>query len=191
MPKRIEKLTNVEVLKGFVIGSSSKSSYQISDLADLKNLERLSIHIGSGAIIDENEFESLKGLSKLEHLIISWGVCGTRYTDDIRISLLSNLKKLHLDEDFPEESIPRLLKPTNLPVSLKDLNLAGGKLASMDHGKLDHSDSCKLEIIRLKYLKHLIVDPEKLQTLFPSSVYVEIKDLQNLLYHEWIKDEER
>uniref|UniRef100_A0A0R0F906 Disease resistance R13L4/SHOC-2-like LRR domain-containing protein n=1 Tax=Glycine max TaxID=3847 RepID=A0A0R0F906_SOYBN len=186
MPKGIEKLINLEVLKGFVIGSSSKSSYQISDLADLKNLERLSIHIESGAVIDEKEFESLEELSKLEHLKISWGVSGKRYTDGIQISLLSNLKKLHL-EGFPGESIPRWLEPSNLPKSLKELNLTGGKLESMDHGKLDHSDSCKLEIVRLKYLKDLNVDPEKLQALFPSLRYVEVKDVQNLQHLEWIK----
>ncbi|KHN35906.1 disease resistance RPP13-like protein 4 [Glycine soja] len=186
MPKGIEKLINLEVLKGFVIGSSSKSSYQISDLADLKNLERLSIHIESGAVIDEKEFESLEELSKLEHLKISWGVSGKRYTDGIQISLLSNLKKLHL-EGFPGESIPSWLEPSNLPKSLKELNLTGGKLESMDHGKLDHSDSCKLEIVRLKYLKDLNVDPEKLQALFPSLRYVEVKDVQNLQHLEWIK----
>ncbi|KAK7387019.1 hypothetical protein VNO78_27474 [Psophocarpus tetragonolobus] len=180
MPKGIEKLTNLEVLKGFLIGSSSKSLYQISDLENLKNIERLSIHIGSGAVIQGGS-ESLGKLSKLEHLKISWSVSGTKYTD-FNINLLLNLKKLHL-EGFPEKDFPRWFGPSNLPV-LKELNLTGGKLESMGHAELGLS---KLEIVRLKYLKCLNVDPEKLQALFPSLRYAEIKDVQNLQYREWIK----
>ncbi|KAG4935644.1 hypothetical protein JHK85_050563 [Glycine max] len=47
-----EKLTKLEVLKGFALGSSSNTPCRISDLAaNSERLKRLSIHIGSGAVI--------------------------------------------------------------------------------------------------------------------------------------------
>lgn len=80
MPKGIEKLTKLEVFKGFLIGSSTKTPCRISYLKSL-SLKRLSIHIGSEAVIQDREFEGLKWLSSLEHLKISWGVSDTRYSD--------------------------------------------------------------------------------------------------------------
>ena len=118
MPKGIQNLTRLKVLKGFVLGSSSKTPCRISDIAaNLKRLVRLSIRIGSGAVIQEGEFESLKKLSELEHLKISWGVFDTRYID-IQISVPSSLKKLHL-EGFPGQNIPEWLKPSKLPQELE------------------------------------------------------------------------
>jgi len=75
MPKGIEKLTQLQVLKGFVIGNSSKTPCRITDLANLKKLKRLSIHIGSEAVIQEKEFEGLKDLTAVKCLKISWGHC--------------------------------------------------------------------------------------------------------------------
>ncbi|KAG4935625.1 hypothetical protein JHK85_050544 [Glycine max] len=60
MPKGIEKLTKLQVLNGFVISSSSKTPCKISDLANLKKLKQLIIHIAStGANIQNEEFQSL------------------------------------------------------------------------------------------------------------------------------------
>ncbi|KAG4401608.1 hypothetical protein GLYMA_02G030500v4 [Glycine max] len=178
MPKGIEKLTELRVLKGFVIGSSSKNPSTISDLANLKKLEQLSIHIGSGAVIQDGEFESLKELSALEHLKISWGVSDIRYSD-MQIILPSNLEKLHL-EGFPGENIPEWLKPDKLPFLLKELNITGGKLKSMDHGEIYDKDRYPwLKIIRLKYLKHLNVHLTNLREMFPSLWYVDIKHVPN------------
>ncbi|RDX92554.1 Disease resistance RPP13-like protein 4, partial [Mucuna pruriens] len=182
MPNGIEKLHNLEVLKGFQIASSRKTPYRISDLANLGNLERLSIHIGSGAVIQSGEFESLQVLLKLEHLKISWIVSDTRY-NDIQISLPLKLTKLHL-EGFPGESIPEWLKPSKLPERLKELNLTGGKLKFLDHGENDCRYTC-LEILRLKYLKYLNVDTSNLQELFPSLKYAEIKQVKNIEYFEF------
>ncbi|KAK7387029.1 hypothetical protein VNO78_27491 [Psophocarpus tetragonolobus] len=97
----IEKLPHLKVLTGFVIGNSRNTPCRISEIANLKNLERLSIHIGREAVIQEGEFESLKKLSKLEHLKISWGVFDKKY-NEIQIILPSSLKNLHL-EGFPEQ----------------------------------------------------------------------------------------
>ncbi|XP_014633992.1 uncharacterized protein [Glycine max] len=163
MPKGIENLIWLKVLKGFVLGSSSKTPCRISDIAaKLERLKRLSIRIGSGAVI-QGEFESLRKLSKLEHLKISWGVFDTRYID-IQISVPSSLKKLHL-EGFPGQNIPEWLKPSKLPqdLQLTQLHITGGKLKS-----LDHDNYRSVEIVYLKYLKHLDVDLEHLRKLFPS-----------------------
>ncbi|KAG5138302.1 hypothetical protein JHK82_023033 [Glycine max] len=183
MPKGIENLTWLRVLKGFVLGSSSKTPCRISDIAaNLKRLKRLSIRIGSGAVIQEGEFESLKELSELEHLKISWGVFDTRYID-IQISVPSSLKKLHL-EGFPGQNIPEWLKPSKLPqeLELRELHITGGKLKSLDHGE---NNDWGVEMVYLKYLKDLDVDLEHLRKLFPSLRYVEIKQILNQPYLEW------
>ncbi|KHM99662.1 Disease resistance RPP13-like protein 4 [Glycine soja] len=183
MPKGIENLTVLRVLKGFVLGSSSKTPCRISDIAArLKRLERLSIRIGSGAVIQDGEFESLEELSKLEHLKISWGVFDTRYID-IQISVPSSLKKLHL-EGFPGQNIPEWLKPSKLPqeLELRELHITGGKLKSLDHGE---NNDWVVEMVYLKYLKDLDVDLEHLRKLFPSLRYVEIKQILNQPYLEW------
>ncbi|KHM99683.1 Disease resistance RPP13-like protein 4 [Glycine soja] len=183
MPEGIENLTRLKVLKGFVLGSSSKTPCRISDIAaNLKRLVRLSIRIGSGAVIQEGEFESLKKLSELEHLKISWGVFDTRYID-IQISVPSSLKKLHL-EGFPGQNIPEWLKPSKLPqeLELRELHITGGKLKSLDHGE---NNDWVVEMVYLKYLKDLDVDLEHLRKLFPSLRYVEIKQILNQPYLEW------
>ncbi|KAL3006711.1 hypothetical protein AAZX31_08G293200 [Glycine max] len=183
MPKGIQNLTRLEVLKGFVLGSSSKTPCRISDIAaNLKRLVRLSIRIGSGAVIQEGEFESLKKLSELEHLKISWGVFDTRYID-IQISVPSSLKKLHL-EGFPGQNIPEWLKPSKLSqeLELRELHITGGKLESLDHGE---NNDWGVEMVYLKYLKDLDVDLEHLRKLFPSLRYVEIKQILNQPYLEW------
>ncbi|XP_020230533.1 uncharacterized protein LOC109811256 isoform X1 [Cajanus cajan] len=184
MPKGIEKLTELQVLKGIVIGRPNKTPCKISDLANLKNLERLSIHIGRGAVIQEREFESLIVLSKLEHLKISWGVSDTKYSD-IQITLPSSLTKLHL-EGFPGQEIPEWLKPSKLLERLKVLNITGGNLKSMNHG--ENNNQWCVEIVRLKYLKHLKVDLTNLQELFPSLKHTEIKHILNHSYLEWSLD---
>ncbi|CAJ1931551.1 unnamed protein product [Sphenostylis stenocarpa] len=181
MPKGIEKLTELRVLKGFVIGSSTKTPCKISDLENLKKLEQLNIYIESEDAFQYDEFESLKELSALKHLKISWGVSTANY--DVKISLPSNLEKLHL-ERFPRQNIPRWLKPDMLPLSLKELNISGGKLNNMDHGEI-YSKLLWFKILRLKYLKHLNVDPTNLRKLFPSLWYIEIKHVLNYPHFEW------
>ncbi|WVZ05043.1 hypothetical protein V8G54_018389, partial [Vigna mungo] len=75
MPKGIEKLTNLQVLKGFLITTSEKTPCRLSDLVEyLRKLRRLSIRIGSEALIRDGEFESLGSLLALKHLKISWSV---------------------------------------------------------------------------------------------------------------------
>jgi len=182
MPKGIETLTNLRVLKGFVIGNPKKTPCTISDLANLKELRRLSIHIGIEAVIKDGEFESLEELSALKHLKISWGM--SRYSD-IKIILPSSLKKLHL-EGFPGQNIPEWLMPDKLARGFKQLKIIGGKLQSMNHD--NDVNKWGIEILHLKYLKHLKVDLTNLQQLFPLLKYAEIKQVSNHSYIEWSAD---
>ncbi|KAG5092608.1 hypothetical protein JHK82_051386 [Glycine max] len=105
-------------------------------------LRRLSIHIGSEAVIKDGEFESLGELSALKHLKISWGVSETRYSD-----LPPTLKKLHL-EGFPGQKVPEFLKPSKLPSGFKQLKIIGGKLQSMNDD--DDVNKWGMEIVHLK-----------------------------------------
>ncbi|XP_047171311.1 receptor-like protein 12 [Vigna umbellata] len=113
MPKGIEKLSNLQVLKGFLITTSKKTPCRISDLVNnLRKLRRLSIRIGYEAVINDGEFESLASFSTLEHLKISWSVSDPGYVK-IPILLPSGLKKLHL-ECFPGKSLLRCFTRTVL-----------------------------------------------------------------------------
>ncbi|KAK7305088.1 hypothetical protein VNO77_42988 [Canavalia gladiata] len=176
-PKGIEKLTKLKVLKGFLIGSSIPSA--ISDLAQLKQLERLSICIGTGAMIYENKVESFRMLSKLKCLKISWGASSTRY-NDILMMLPSSLEKLHL-EGCPGEQIPNLLQfgsdsseesiqsiPRHIREfsTLRMLYITGGKLKTLNNIK--HM-GCRLslEILCVRYLKHLQLDLPNFLKFFP------------------------
>ncbi|BAT88884.1 hypothetical protein LR48_Vigan09g009000 [Vigna angularis] len=150
MPKGIDKLNKLEVLKGFVIGSSDK----ISDLAKLSKLKQLSIHLGSGVSV-QDKGSALQNLSALEKLKISWGVFDTKYSE-IELKLPQKLKKLHL-EGFPGQHIPEWLKPDKITTSLCELYITGGKLRSVDLQGYAHV-SCSLQIIRLKYLQHLNIN---------------------------------
>ncbi|KAK7394788.1 hypothetical protein VNO78_15327 [Psophocarpus tetragonolobus] len=190
MPKGIENLTELQVLKGFVISSSGRTPCSISDLANLRKLRRLSIHIRSEAVIKDREFKSLNNLSALEHLKISWGVSETWHRD-VKIILPQSLKKLHL-EGFPGQKIPRWLKPSRLLYSkIQQLKIIGGKLKNINHYEaknLSPSQGWNMEVVHLKYLKHLKVDLTDLHELFPSLRYVEIKQTSNHSYIEWSND---
>ncbi|KAL3719078.1 hypothetical protein ACJRO7_004081 [Eucalyptus globulus] len=74
MPKGTEKLSSLQVLKGFVVGTARKNPCMISNLQKLTKQRRLSIYIGHGVARWEEQFESLKGVASLCSLTISWGV---------------------------------------------------------------------------------------------------------------------
>ncbi|KAG2404350.1 uncharacterized protein HKW66_Vig0112720 [Vigna angularis] len=179
MPKGVEKLTNLQVLKGFLITTSEKTPCRISDLANnLKKLRRLSIRIGSEAVIEDGEFQSLGSLSALRNLKISWSVSDPY----IRVILPPSLRKLHL-ECFPGNSFIDCFMTGRYDSGLSELNITGGKLKSINPSML----MWKVEILRLKYLKQLNIDMDNLKVCFPGLKYVEIKQISNYSYieHEW------
>ncbi|KAK7333538.1 hypothetical protein VNO80_30313 [Phaseolus coccineus] len=175
MPKGIEKLTELQVLKGFVVGNSNNKTPRISDLVNFKKLKRLSIHIGSEAVIQDKEFESLKDLL-VKCLKISWGLLPNTKYQDIDIFLPQSLEKLNL-EGLPSAKTPKWLKLNTLPPGLKRLYIVGGKLTSIEKEK-SSTISCKVEFLRLKYLKKLQIDLKNLGELFPSLKYAEVDKTQ-------------
>ncbi|RDX91380.1 Disease resistance RPP13-like protein 4, partial [Mucuna pruriens] len=185
MPKGIEKLIELQVLKGFVVGNSSKTP-RIPDLAKLEKLKRLSIHIGSEAMIQDGEFQSLQELKAVKCLKISWGVLSNTMYKDIEIFLPLGLEKLQL-EGFPSEKIPEWLKPHMLPHRLKKLYIKGGKLTSLGHETKGSFMTSSVEIVRLRYLKYLKVDPN-LREMFPCLKYAERKQVLQRSY-EWSIEE--
>jgi len=181
MPKGIDKLTELEVLKGFVISTPEKTPCRISNLVNLKKLRRLSIYIGREAVMRDWEFEGLEFVLALEHLKISWKGSDPSYGN---ICLPPNLRKLHL-ECFPRKSFEELFIPPKVHylfplrmqnvLRVRELNISGGKLESMDVDEKWRN----VETLRLKYLKQLNVDVNNLKALFPRLRYVEIRQIAN------------
>ncbi|KAM5577080.1 disease resistance RPP13-like protein 4 [Rosa sericea] len=156
MPKGLQKLASLQVLKGFLIGTLKKTPCRLGELAKLKNLRRLSIHMGNEAVVQEKEFTKLEGVSSLRHLKISWGVLSSNFKKDIdkeseKLLFPPNLEKLDL-QGFPIRNLPDGLKPSKLP-KLKKLYIMGGELASLSHGETN--ERWKVEILRLHFLKNL------------------------------------
>jgi len=179
MPNGIEKLKNLQVLKGFVISTPEKTPCRISDFVNLKKLTRLSIHIGSQAVIKDKDFESLSQIFTLDHLKISWSGSDPRY-GNFQLSLPQNLRKLHL-ECFPGKSFREFLYDMRYLWKNMELKITGGKLASME---VDF-EWWHVNILRLKYLKHLKVDIDDLKSFFPGLKYAEIKQVSEHIEHEW------
>ncbi|KAJ3705237.1 hypothetical protein LUZ61_008942 [Rhynchospora tenuis] len=74
MPKWVCELSNLEVLKGFVVGSGENKSQscRLQDLSKLKKIRKLSIRIATSKLKTE-DFIGLKQLDSLLILTISWG----------------------------------------------------------------------------------------------------------------------
>ncbi|KAL3719098.1 hypothetical protein ACJRO7_004101 [Eucalyptus globulus] len=169
MPKGNEKLSSLQVLKGFVIGTVRKNPCRISDLRKLTKLRRLSIYIGHGAARWEEQFESLKEVASLHSLTISWGVT-SQERREINSFLPLQLEKLELI-GIPVESIPKWLNPRELK-HLKKLYIIGGKLKSWDHQ--EQNEQWSVEILRLKHLQNLSIgNKEDVLKKFPRLGYFE------------------
>ncbi|KAL3719083.1 hypothetical protein ACJRO7_004086 [Eucalyptus globulus] len=153
LPKGTEKLSSLQVLKGFVIGTARKNHCKISDLRNLTKLRRLSICIGRGAAIGAGEFVSLKEVASLCSLTISWGVTSLASQSSLPEDqfLPKQLEKLEL-VGMPMASIPKCLNPQELE-NLKKLYIIGGELKSWDHQ--EQNEQWSVEILRLKHLQNL------------------------------------
>ncbi|KAF8009959.1 hypothetical protein BT93_J0822 [Corymbia citriodora subsp. variegata] len=172
MPKGTEKLSSLQVLKGFVIGTARKNPCRIGDLRKLTKLIRLSIYIGRGAAIRDEEFESLKEVASLRSLTISWGVTslGLQPILEINQFLPQQLEKLELI-GIPVERIPKWLDLLKLK-NLKKLYIIGGKLASWDHQ--EKNEQWSVEMLRLKHLTKLSIgNMEDVLKRFPRLGYFE------------------
>ncbi|XP_028798031.1 disease resistance RPP13-like protein 4 [Neltuma alba] len=183
LPKGLHNLTSLQVLKGFIIGSSQKSLIRLQHLPSLKNLKRLSIHVGSEATIQEGEFDNLKHLTQLRHLKISWGKA-----DDVEISLSfpARLQKLDL-EGIPYKTKPEWLTPSKL-TNLDMLYIKGGKLRDL----LDYEgERWNVKYLVLNYTRMPQINQETLRSKFPLLQYVkklEWRDRKQSVEHEWSSD---
>ncbi|XP_027166604.1 disease resistance RPP13-like protein 4 [Coffea eugenioides] len=112
MPDGIHKLSALQVLKGFVIGSVGRNPCKLSQLAQLKRLRKLSIRIGNEAV-GEGEFSNLENFEALEILVISCGAVTEVTKDALKtISVPPKLKKLDL-WCIPFQDMPNWLKPVS------------------------------------------------------------------------------
>ncbi|KAH0983738.1 hypothetical protein GBA52_010915 [Prunus armeniaca] len=153
---------------------------RLGDLAKLKKLRRLSIYIGNEAVMHDNEFETLKEISSLRRLKISWTVVSSELKEKISLqsrdfSLPPDLEKLDL-QGIPLKEVPSWLNPTQLK-NLKKLYIRGGELCSLDHAGKETVTECKwrVEILRLKYLSNMKIELPKVEDQFPHLLYLEIK----------------
>jgi hypothetical protein len=85
MPKGIDTLDSLQVLKGFLIGSSKNTPCRLGDLRSLKRLRRLSIYIGNDAEIQGGQ---LKGMS---HLFVTLRVHVRVQTANCKVVQVDNL----------------------------------------------------------------------------------------------------
>ncbi|KAJ3678635.1 hypothetical protein LUZ60_002438 [Juncus effusus] len=200
IPRWIATLSKLEVFKGFVIGSSgNKNRCRLSDISGLRKLRKLSINIGHDPEGAE-ELKSLKKLSKLQSLTITWGIeekedkpgngegqaektssiteIEPRSLEQKEKPLINapantfpeNLEKLDL-RCFPKAKAPEWLSPTELK-NLKRLYIRGGKLAELRCSKTD--SAWEVKILRLRFLKNLKeMKRTNLKKLFPSMKFFE------------------
>lgn len=138
MPKGVEKLSSLQVLKGFVIGHTKKNLSKLGDLVQLKKLRKLSIRIGSNAVIVQEELNKFKEITTLRVLTISWGKVEEKEDLELKptatltmkfFSFPPKLEKLDI-RCLPQKTSPEWLKPGNLE-ELKRLYIRGGKLDAL------------------------------------------------------------
>ncbi|XP_021815432.1 disease resistance RPP13-like protein 4 [Prunus avium] len=204
MPKGLALLSQLQVLKGFVIGEpKSGGNYcKLADLSGWEHLRTLSIHVDKTSDSAKRELVSLAKFKKLRSLSISWSrlygtpkkpltlkrIATNKFTSRVKStkpppppsSPLTDpvsvpLEKLNLHY-FPASNMPDWLMQWDLN-KLKKLYIRGGSLSNLCHGK-----QCKwgVKMVRLKFLEKLQMDWSKLQDLFPDLMYLETVECPQL-----------
>uniref|UniRef100_A0A0D9V6S0 Disease resistance R13L4/SHOC-2-like LRR domain-containing protein n=1 Tax=Leersia perrieri TaxID=77586 RepID=A0A0D9V6S0_9ORYZ len=181
MPRGIGLLTELQVLKGFVIGgSTSNYSCRVAELVRLENLNKLSIYIGSKVAMTGDELNELENIKGLHSLTITWAVSLLKKGEEQQtsgatamltsLSLPLNLQKLDL-RCFPGEKMPSWLSPSKL-WRLKKLYFTGGMLNTLGDGSM--SEVWKIEALRLKFLNDLVVEWTQVHETFPYLTFLEV-----------------
>ncbi|KAH6803467.1 hypothetical protein C2S51_031714 [Perilla frutescens var. frutescens] len=143
MPRGLERLSKLQVLKGFVAGSNSRNSCKISDLQGLEHLRKLGVRVRD---LGNEQIGSVHNLTMaLRILTISWGVVSSEIPV---MALPPALTKLDL-RSVPFEAVPEWLQPPALPANLEKLYIKGGMLKL---GNINHHDYSKVKDLRFKYL---------------------------------------
>jgi hypothetical protein len=190
MPKWVGTLSNLEVLKGFVIASlGGTDQCQLGDLSNLRRLRKLSITVGRKSFIIQEHLSNVN-LRNLSSLTITWGLSEERneMVDTLNVPevisltenkfLLEKLEKLDL-RCFPESEAPNWLSPGVLK-NLKKLYIRGGKLNGMNTHNNPGGRVWKVEILRLRFLKYFKMSWSLMHVLFENLNSVEYVKCDNL-----------
>ncbi|KAL5783651.1 hypothetical protein ACOSP7_008680 [Xanthoceras sorbifolium] len=195
MPKELLWLSDLQVLKGFVITDiiSHGNVCTLADLAGLKKLRKLSINVNSETFSIEEFSTTLFKFTELEKLNIAWGG-GSKAKESVagkkmekQKSLLkkliekqktkverateTKLKKLEF-QCFPHQKLPDWLIPENLK-NLKKLYIRGGALNSLGKKNQEGAMKWEVEVLQLKYLSELKMNWRELKAMFPTLMYLE------------------
>ncbi|KAK3199135.1 hypothetical protein Dsin_022550 [Dipteronia sinensis] len=199
VPKELLWLSELQVLKGFVITDSKISNCcTLAELAGLKKLRKLSVNV-NGETFSIEEFSAIFKFKQLLNLKIIWGVkCSkvkrnkkskqenseakskSKKFDNKKSSMKlqesvlgkvrgMELKKLEL-HCLPHKTLPNWLNPEKL-TNLKKLYIKGGGLKSL--GRIQESNWPKVKNLRFKYLSELKLNWRDLIALFPQLEYLE------------------
>ena len=187
MPRGIGLLTELQVLKGFVIGGSTgKYNCQVAELIRLGKLKKLSIYIGSKVLVTEDELHEVENIKALCVLTITWAVLlskkGADEQDSAATALLNSLSlPPHLEKldlrCFPGENMPVWLSPSRL-LRLRRLYFTGGMLRTF--GEKSMSEQWNIEILRLKFLNDLVLEWTQVNEMFPNLTFLEVFRCSNI-----------
>jgi hypothetical protein len=178
MPEGFDKMSHLRVLKGFVVANSSRrrNTCNLSELASLSNLSKLSISLGKKLKRAEDDLKVLAHFASLKSLKITWGTMSSRdganesNSAKVNLVLPSTLSKLDL-YCFPSREFGVVSSDDRSPVlqRLKKLYFTGGKLQSLRIQK----GECKVEVLRVRCLKDLQFPWKEMRELYPEVKFVE------------------
>ncbi|XP_071683627.1 disease resistance RPP13-like protein 4 [Lolium perenne] len=187
MPRGIGLLTELQVLKGFVIGGSTGNyNCRVAELVRLDKLKKLSIYIGSKVVVTEDELNEVANIKALRVLTITWAVLlskkGVSQQDSAATALLTSLSlPPHLEKldlrCFPGENMPVWLSPSRL-LRLQRLYFTGGMLQTF--GDKSMSELWNIEILRLKFLNYLVLEWTQVHEMFPNLTFLEVFRCTNI-----------
>jgi hypothetical protein len=187
MPRGIGLLTELQVLKGFVIGGSTGNyNCRVAELVRLDKLKKLSIYIGSKVVVTEDELNEVENIKALRVLTITWAVLlskkGVSQQDSAATALLTSLSlPPHLEKldlrCFPGENMPVWLSPSRL-LRLQRLYFTGGMLHTF--GEKSMSELWNIEILRLKFLNYLVLEWTQVHEMFPNLTFLEVFRCSNI-----------
>ncbi|KAE9459302.1 hypothetical protein C3L33_08812, partial [Rhododendron williamsianum] len=178
MPKGLASLSELRVLKGFIINRPRKHINQctLGDLVKLEKLRKLSLYADKETTGENGELNCISEFRSLTILTISWTApIPSKSKPNKKFNATSvaspllpiGLHKLDL-RGWPLSSMPSWIKPSELN-SLEKLYIRGGRLATM----VCELPQWKVKILRLKFLKELSLDWKEVHTFFPRLVYLE------------------
>ncbi|KAK9676355.1 hypothetical protein RND81_11G071600 [Saponaria officinalis] len=176
IPRGISQLSELRVLKGFIITQAAvagsmlrnplPSSALLSDLSPLKKLRKLTIRTREMNFPTSSDLRILCELQSLTHLKITWaGTSSTSHRLDADAASKFPCKITKFEMEAATEStatqLLELIVRQKDPIPLKNLYIRGGHLR-----KLVPDIECK--ILRLQYLPSLEINCYEMMRSFPN-----------------------